>query len=97
MSSTDDVTVGAVVRYPRTGTTGKVMRIKEIDGWNYAEIDSTGLYYRVDELVGVDRTTRTVERKEQSLEDYLEETKKLSRQLKEVWTEGIDQTCEGGG
>ena len=95
--STDDVVVGAVVRYPRTGTTGKVMRIEEIDGWNYAELDSTGLYYRVDELVGAERTTGKVEREEHSLEEYIEEKKKLSKQLKEVWTEGIDHSCEGGG
>lgn len=60
--STDDVAVGAVVRYPRTGTTGKVLRVEEIDGRQYAELDSTGLYYRVDELVGADRTTGQVER-----------------------------------
>ncbi|CCJ36345.1 hypothetical protein BN140_1422 [Methanoculleus bourgensis MS2] len=94
---TDDVAVGAVVRYPRTGTTGKVLRVEEIDGRQYAEIDSTGLYYRVDELVSVDRVAGKVERVERSLEDYLEERKELQQQLKEVWEKGTDQSCEGGG
>jgi hypothetical protein len=94
---TDDVAVGAVVRYPRTGTTGKVLRVEEIDGRQYAEIDSTGLYYRVDELVSVDRVAGKVEREERSLEDYLEERKELQQQLKEVWEKGTDQSCEGGG
>jgi len=94
---TDDVAVGAVVRYPRTGTTGKVLRVEEIDGRRYAELDSTGLYYRVDELVSVDRVAGKVEREERSLEDYLEERKELQQQLKEVWEKGTDQSCEGGG
>ncbi|MFA7562498.1 MAG: DUF2098 domain-containing protein [Methanoculleus sp.] len=95
--STDDVAVGAVVRYPRTGTVGKVVRIEEIDGWRYAEIDSTGLYYRVDELIGADKTVGKVEKKGHSLEDYLKEHKEFQEQLEEVWSRGTDQSCEGGG
>lgn len=95
--STDDVTVGAVVRYPRTGTTGKVVRVEEIEGRQYAEIDSTGLYYRTDELVSADRTTATTERKERSLEEYIEEHRELQEQLEKVWEKGTDQSCDGGG
>ncbi|KDE56343.1 DUF2098 domain-containing protein [Methanoculleus sp. MH98A] len=94
--STDDVAVGAVVRYPRTGTTGKVVRIEEIDDRRYAEVDSTGLYYRVDELIGADKTTGKVEKKERSLEDYLKEHEQLQEQLKAAWDNGIDRSCEGG-
>lgn len=95
--STDEMAVGAVVRYPRTGTTGKVVRIEEIDGRRYAEIDSTGLYYRVDELIGADKTTGKAERGERSLEDYLKEHMELQEQLEKVWEVGTDQSCEGGG
>lgn len=99
--NTDDVAVGAVVRYPRTGTTGKVLQVEEIDGRRYAELDSTGLYYRLDELVSVDRMDRTVERVERSpesyIEDFLKEEGELQQQLKEVWEKGVDQSCEGGG
>jgi len=95
--STDDVVVGAIVRYPRTGTTGKVLRVEDIDGRRYAELDSTGLYYRVDELVGADRTTGPVEREGHSLEDYLAEHMEFKEQLEQVWEKGIDQSCEGGG
>jgi hypothetical protein len=95
--STDDVAVGAVVRYSRTGTTGKVVRVEEIDGWKYAELDSTGLYYRVDELISADRVVGNVEKKERSLEDYLEEHKELKEQLVGVWEKATDQSCEGGG
>jgi len=72
-------------------------RVEEIDGWKYAELDSTGLYYRVDELISADRAVANVERKERSLEDYLEEHKELKEQLEEVWEKGTDQSCEGGG
>ena len=89
--------VGAIVRYPRTGTTGKVVRIEEIDGRRYAEIDSTGLYYRVDELIGADKTTGKTEREERSLEEYLKEHRELQEQLEEVWEVGTDRSCEGGG
>ncbi|WP_305066717.1 DUF2098 domain-containing protein [Methanoculleus sp.] len=95
--STDDVAVGAVVRYPRTGTTGKVVRVEEIDGWKYAELDSTGLYYRVDELIGADKAAGNAEREDRSLEEYLKEHTELQKQLEEVWEKGIDQSCEGGG
>lgn len=95
--SADDIAVGAVVRYPRTGTIGKVVRIEEIDGWRYAEIDSTGLYYRVDELIGADKKTRKVEREGRSLEEYLKEHREFQEQLEEVWAKGTDQSCEGGG
>ncbi|WP_243669755.1 DUF2098 domain-containing protein [Methanoculleus chikugoensis] len=80
--------MGAVVRYPRTGTTGKVVRIEEIDGRRYAEIDSTGLYYRVDELIGAEKTNEKVEREERSLEEYLKEHRELQEQLEEVWEVG---------
>ena len=99
--NTDDVAVGAVVRYPRTGTTGKVLQVEEIDGRRYAELDSTGLYYRLDELVSVDRVDRTVEKVERSpesyLRDFIKEEEELQQQLKEVWEKGVDQSCEGGG
>ena len=99
--NTDDVAVGAVVRYPRTGTTGKVLQVEEIDGRQYAELDSTGLYYRLDELVSVDRVDRTVEKVERSpesyLRDFIKEEEELQQQLKDVWEKGVDQSCEGGG
>ncbi|MDV2480809.1 DUF2098 domain-containing protein [Methanoculleus sp. Wushi-C6] len=95
--STDDVSVGALVRYPRTGTTGKVVRVEEIEGRQYAEIDTTGLYYQVDELISADRTAAPTERRERSLEDYIEEHRELQEQLEKVWEKGTDQSCDGGG
>ena len=39
------------VRYPRTGTTGTILRIEQIRGDVFAELDSTNLLYRVDNLI----------------------------------------------
>jgi hypothetical protein len=49
--TTGEITVGMHVRYPRTGTTGKVTRIDEIGGHQYAEVDTTHLFYRIDSLI----------------------------------------------
>ncbi|HMA05952.1 MAG TPA: DUF2098 domain-containing protein, partial [Methanomicrobiales archaeon] len=46
-----EVAVGMHVRYPRTGTTGKVVRIEKLDRDTFAEIDSTHLLYRTDQLI----------------------------------------------
>lgn len=52
----EDVAIrpGMRVRYPRTGTSGTVVRIEEADGNEFAEIDTTGLLYRIDQLVTIE-------------------------------------------
>jgi hypothetical protein len=45
-----DIAPGTAVRYPRTGTTGTVARIEDINGILFAELDSTHLLYRIDQL-----------------------------------------------
>ena len=52
----EDVAIssGMRVRYPRTGTAGTVVRIENIDGSEFAEIDTTGLLYRTDQLVRIE-------------------------------------------
>jgi len=49
-----DICPGMRVRYPRTGTAGTVIRIEEIRGYEFAEIDTTGLLYRTDQLVTIE-------------------------------------------
>jgi hypothetical protein len=48
------ISSGVRVRYPRTGTAGTVVRIEDIDGKEFAEIDTTGLLYRIDQLVRIE-------------------------------------------
>ncbi|MBP2133369.1 hypothetical protein J2128_001323 [Methanomicrobium sp. W14] len=45
------VSVGDIVRYPRTGTTGRVTEIEMKDGFAFAKVDETGLFYRTDQLI----------------------------------------------
>jgi len=62
---------GVRVRYPSTGTTGKVQRLEEIEGKTFAEIDSTGLLYRTDRLIRVEGPeSKKHERKTDVLDDY---------------------------
>ena len=68
---------GDRVRYPATGTTGKVIRLEEIEGKTFAEIDSTGLLYRTDRIIIIEGPEiKKHERKTESLDDY--------RHLKEI-------------
>ncbi|NYT17861.1 MAG: DUF2098 domain-containing protein, partial [Methanomicrobiales archaeon] len=49
----DEIMIGMQVRYPRTGTTGTVTRIEQMKGDLFAEIDTTRLLYRADQLIPV--------------------------------------------
>jgi hypothetical protein len=95
--STDDVTVGAVVRYPRTGTTGKVVRVEEIDGRQYAEIDSTGLYYRVDELTMPIARPRTRRKEIAPSRNTSRSTGNFRSSSRRFGKRGPTRACEGGG
>ena len=70
----EDVAIrpGMRVRYPRTGTAGTVVRIEEIDGNEFAEIDSTELLYRTDQLVQIEGEIEEPKkvRKESDISDY---------------------------
>ncbi len=94
----DEALVGMTVRYPRTGTSGKILAIDEIDGDLYAELDSTHLRYRLDQLVGLKQAESTVrnETDEAGVAVYLEQEKEFAERLKEAWVT-TDQSCEGGG
>jgi hypothetical protein len=91
----EEITLGMRVRYPRTGTTGTILRIEEIRGGVFAELDSTTLLYRIDNLIpasGPERTEKTV----------VDDAKKVIEGEKEfasgsdLW-KATDQSCEGGG
>ena len=46
----EELVIGMQVRYPRTGTSGRVTRVEQQQGDLFAEIDSTGLLYKIDQL-----------------------------------------------
>lgn len=94
----EDLSVGMRVRYPRTGTSGNVTRIERQSGHDFAEIDSTHLLYRIDQLI-------PVEIKEKKNVEKIEDYKKKIEQEREFASgsglqdalKNIDQSCEGGG
>ena len=94
-----EIAVGMRVRYPRTGTTGVVARLDPDQGTLFAELDATGLLYRVDELVPATLAKAAV------VASITEDAKKVIERERD-YTSGlkfqetlkdIDQSCEGGG
>jgi len=94
------VTVGMRARYGRTGTVGTVTDVQAIDGETFAVLDSTGLMYRLDQLVPVG--TASSEEREQRTEKIEEIEEQLRRDREGIYrTDGgqfeLDNSCEGGG
>jgi hypothetical protein len=96
--NSDELTVGMQVRYPRTGTTGRVTRIEQVKGDLFAEIDTTQLLYRADQLVP---TASSKARLKKGLAKDIDQVKKEREFISDVGFQeaisNIDQSCEGGG
>jgi hypothetical protein len=94
----EEIEVGMRVRYPRTGTTGTILRIESMRGMVFAELDSTHLLYRADQLIPAsasEKITTTI----------IEDAKAVIAAEREFASgnglqdalKNIDQSCEGGG
>jgi hypothetical protein len=83
------------VRYPRTGTSGKAGDIKIIDGKEFVLIESSGMYYRADQLIIVDSVTEKRERDEEEGIERFKERKELSSE--EIRDAFDDVTGVGAG
>jgi hypothetical protein len=93
-----ELTVGMQVRYPRTGTTGKVTRIEQMKGDLFAEIDTTRLLYRADQLIPVAISRERLKKKRDK--DFAQVKKEMEFVSGVGFQEAIsniDQSCEGGG
>jgi len=94
----DEVVLGMRVRYPRTGTAGTVQRVENLRGGTFAELDTTHLLYRIDQLIPAE-LTETVKK------TIIEDAKKVIEQEREYAAgsefrqalQNTDQSCEGGG
>lgn len=95
----EEIALGMTVRYPRTGTTGKILRIEQVSGDTFAELDSTNLLYRIDQLIPATSSPQ------KAATTVVEDVKTiLSRErgfaaggdIQEA-LKNIDQSCEGGG
>jgi len=91
-----EVAVGMHVRYPRTGTTGKVVRIEKLDRDTFAEIDSTHLLYRTDQLIPFEPKVQKEEKKGGDELEQLAKEREATRSVQTQWL-SADELCDGGG
>jgi hypothetical protein len=93
----EELAVGMQVRYPRTGTAGKVTRIEQVGADLFAEIDTTELLYRIDQLIPAGKAREKEEKKaEKDLEQVKSERDFLTTGFQDALSH-TDQSCEGGG
>lgn len=94
----DEITLGMRVRYPRTGTTGNILRIENVKGVTFAEMDTTGLLYRIDHLIPATATANASTTIVQDAKQIIANEREFAAGsgLQEA-LKNIDQSCEGGG
>lgn len=94
----EEITPGMRVRYPRTGTTGTILRIEDVRGEVYAELDSTNLLYRIDHLIPATGPEKSVKAITDDARKVILSEKEFAsgRELQDAW-KATDQSCEGGG
>ncbi|MDR3101691.1 MAG: DUF2098 domain-containing protein [Methanocalculaceae archaeon] len=92
----DTPVTGQTVRYGRTGTIGKIVAFGEVNGSIFAELDSTGLYYHIDQITAISEAPRKEIRRNDIKNDLEEEQKKFHEMNESAW-QNTDQSCEGGG
>ena len=94
----DDIVLGMRARYPRTGTTGKILRIEQIKGDTFAELDSTSLLYRIEQLIPATGTEKTISPLNEDTKKIIAHEREFAAgtEFQEV-LKNIDQSCEGGG
>jgi hypothetical protein len=91
-----EVAVGMHVRYPRTGTTGKVVRIEKLDRDTFAELDSTRLLYRTDQLIPYEPKVQKEEKKGGGDLEQVAKEREEARSIHAQWL-SADELCDGGG
>ena len=91
-----EVAVGMNVRYPRTGTTGKVVRIEQTERDTFAELDTTHLLYRTDQLIPFEPKGGKDEKKGGGELEQVAKEREESRSIQSQWL-SADELCDGGG
>lgn len=91
-----DFEIGQTVRYSRTGTVGKIVSLVNDNGYDFAELDSTGLLYRADQLTAINEVIKSDRRETDVRKDILDEQEKIRDMQESAW-QNTDQSCEGGG
>ena len=94
----EELVIGMQVRYPRTGTSGRVTRVEQKHGDLFAELDSTGLLYKIDQLIpAAARKEKEAKVRDEDLERIKKERELVSDEAFREALSHSDQSCEGGG
>jgi len=93
-----EITPGMRVRYPRTGTIGTILRIESTGKAVFAELDSTLLLYRVDQLIPASTAEKISKTITEDAKSVIAREREFASgtELQEA-IKNIDQSCEGGG
>ncbi|MEM3433581.1 MAG: DUF2098 family protein [Candidatus Methanomethylicaceae archaeon] len=75
---------GAAVIYKRTGTLGRVVELREMDGKVWAKLDSTGLFYDEDFLETVEENFVKEPKQEMEKEVEQEKIKEVEKEKSET-------------
>ncbi len=91
-----EIAVGMQVRYPRTGTVGKVVRLEKQERDLFAELDSTHLLYRIDQLVTYEGKGKERPKEGKGDLERVAEEREFAKKL-HTDTTHLDEMCDGGG
>jgi hypothetical protein len=92
------VEAGEKIRYPRNGTYGTMVRLVEKNGHHFAELDSTGLSYRLDQSEIAEYFEKIKREKDRSEEiSDLKHEKRLLEDESISDTTSLDGACSGAG
>ena len=93
------IDIGTYARYPKTGTVGTVIRFQEHQGHTFVELDSTGLLYRIDQLIPISTEAKTTfERtKDENLKRIMKERESFDETAYGDAVFQQDGACHGGG
>ncbi|NLV25670.1 MAG: DUF2098 domain-containing protein [Methanomicrobiales archaeon] len=92
------IDIGSYAKYPKTGTVGTIVQFQQSHGHTFALLDSTGLFYRIDQLIpAVEGEMSKPVEKDKNMEQF--------RKEKELFEEvdfsdaalQQDGACHGGG
>jgi hypothetical protein len=96
MMDSGEISVGMQVRYPRTGTVGRVVRLEKQERDLFAELDSTHLLYRIDQLVTYEGKGKEGPKAEKGDLERFAEEREFAKKL-HTDTTHLDEMCDGGG
>lgn len=85
-----EIKEGLMVIYKRTGTIGKIVELRNVDGKTWARLDTTDLLYDVEFLEEIEDYKREIERIDQR-----EEKIEMKREKQEIEDEGTMDSSAG--